>query len=113
MTTILLAPQKQQNTNHLAPAKVHPTLTLVSYPDEWPRQSAFVFSGTLICDDAASAQTVTFTREVCVRSVTLDGDPYEPSGAMSGGMAPSGSGILVHAQELVRANGDAVDDPSE
>jgi structural maintenance of chromosome 2 len=61
---------------------------------------AFVFSDTLICDDAASAQAVIFACEVCVRSVTLDGDVYELSGTMSGGAAPSGSGILVRAQEL-------------
>jgi structural maintenance of chromosome 2 len=61
---------------------------------------AFVFNDTLICDDPASAQAVTFAREVGVRSVTLDGDVYEPSGTMSGGAAPSGSGVLVRAQEL-------------
>jgi structural maintenance of chromosome 2 len=61
---------------------------------------AFVFNDTLICDDAASAQAVTFARNVGVRSVTLDGDVYEPSGTMSGGAAPSGSGLLVRAQEL-------------
>jgi structural maintenance of chromosome 2 len=79
---------------------VRPALTLVGYPDEVAEAIAFVFNDTLICDDAASAQAVTFAREVGVRSVTLDGDVYEPSGTMSGGAAPSGSGILVRAQEL-------------
>ena len=69
---------------------------------------AFVFSDTLICDDAASAQAVTFARNVSVRSVTLDGDVYEPSGTMSGGAVPSGSGVLVRAQEL-RAAEERVD----
>lgn len=36
-----------------------------------------------------------------VRSVTLDGDVYDPSGTLSGGSAPSGSGILVRVQELM------------
>ena len=79
---------------------MRPALTLVGYPDEVAEAIAFVFSDTLICDDAASAQAVTFAREVGVRSVTLDGDVYDPSGTMSGGAAPSGSGILVRAQEL-------------
>ena len=43
----------------------------------------------------ASAQAITFTCNVSVRSVTLDGDVYEPSGMMSGGAALSGSGMLV------------------
>jgi structural maintenance of chromosome 2 len=92
--------QKLQNARHLAPGKVRPALTLVSYPDEVAEAIAFVFNDTLICDDAASAQAVTFARNVGVRSVTLDGDVYEPSGTMSGGAAPSGSGVLVRAQEL-------------
>jgi len=79
---------------------VRPALSLVGYPDEVAEAIAFVFSDTLICDDAASAQAVTFAREVGVRSVTLDGDVYDPSGTMSGGAAPSGSGVLVRAQEL-------------
>jgi len=93
-------PQKLQNAKHLAPGKVRPALSLVGYPDEVAEAIAFVFSDTMICDDAASAQAVTFSREVGVRSVTLEGDVYEPSGTMSGGAAPSGSGILARAQEL-------------
>ena len=100
MTTNPPTPKKLRNANHLAPGKVRPALTLVGYPDEVAEAIAFVFNDTLICDDAASAQAVTFAREVGVRSITLDGDVYEPSGTMSGGAAPSGSGILVRAQEL-------------
>jgi structural maintenance of chromosome 2 len=66
---------------------------------------AFVFSDTLICDDAESAKLVTFSREVGVRSVTLDGDVYDPSGMLSGGSAPSGSGVLVKVQELLEVEG--------
>ncbi|KAH9957624.1 RecF/RecN/SMC N terminal domain-containing protein [Russula dissimulans] len=40
-----------------------------------------------------------FAREVGVQSVTLDGDVYEPGGTLSGVAAPSGSGVLMHAQE--------------
>jgi structural maintenance of chromosome 2 len=79
---------------------VRPALSLVGYPDGVAEAIAFVFSDTLICDDAASAQAVTFARQVGVRSVTLDGDVYDPSGTMSGGAAPSGSGVLIRAQEL-------------
>ncbi|KAF8468622.1 condensin complex subunit SMC2 [Russula ochroleuca] len=95
-----LSAEKLQNAKHLAPGKVRPAISLVGYPDEVAEAIAFVFSDTIICDDPASAQAVTFSREVGVRSVTLEGDVYEPSGTMSGGAAPSGSGILVRAQEL-------------
>lgn len=99
-TTTYTHMQKLQHANHLAPGKVRPALSLVGYPDEVAEAIAFVFSDTLVCDDAASAQAVTFARQVGVRSVTLEGDVYEPSGTMSGGAAPSGSGVLVRAQEL-------------
>jgi structural maintenance of chromosome 2 len=63
---------------------------------------AFVFGDTLVCDDAESAKLVTFSPQVGgVRSVTLDGDVYDPSGTLSGGSAPSGSGTLVKVQELL------------
>lgn len=64
---------------------------------------AYVFSDTLICDDAESAKRVTFSRDVGVRSVTLEGDVYDPSGTLSGGSAPSGSGVLIQVQELLEA----------
>jgi structural maintenance of chromosome 2 len=40
-----------------------------------------------------------------MRSVTLDGDVYDPSGTLSGGSAPSGDGVLVHVQELAGVEG--------
>ena len=97
--------QKLKNAKHLALGKVRPALSLVGYPDEVAEPIAFVFNDTLTCDDAATARAVTFARNVGVRSVTLDGDVYEPSGAMSGGAAPSESGMLVRAQELRAAEG--------
>ncbi|KAH9958739.1 SMCs flexible hinge [Russula dissimulans] len=95
-----LSSEKLQNANHLPPGKVRPALLLVGYPDEVAEAIAFVFNDTLICDDAASAPAVTFAWEVGVRSVTLDRDVYEPGGTLSGGATPSGSSVLMRAQEL-------------
>lgn len=63
----------------------------------------YVFSDTLICDDADSAKRVTFAREIGVKSVTLQGDVYDPSGTLSGGAAPNSNQILVRVQELLDA----------
>lgn len=88
----------------LAPGKVHLALSLVGYPQDVANAMAFVFGDTLICDDAESAKLVTFSPLVGgVRSVTLDGDVYDPSGTLSGGSAPSGSGTLIRVQELLEA----------
>lgn len=91
--------------NRLAPGKVHQALSLVGYPQEVANAMSYVFSDTLICTDADSAKKVTFSAEVGVRSVTLEGDMYDPSGSLTGGAAPSGSGILIRAQELMEIGG--------
>ncbi|KAF8621947.1 hypothetical protein AX15_007380 [Amanita polypyramis BW_CC] len=98
-----LSAQKLQAAQRLAPGKVRPALSLVGYAEDVANAIAYVFSDTLICDDAESAKRVTFSREVGVRSVTLEGDVYDPSGTLSGGSAPSGSGVLIQVQELLEA----------
>jgi len=61
---------------------------------------AYIFGNTLICADAESAKRVTFHQEVRMKSVTLDGDVYDPSGTLQGGSRPSGGGILSSLQEM-------------
>ncbi|KZT03117.1 condensin complex subunit SMC2 [Laetiporus sulphureus 93-53] len=95
--------QKLQAAMKLAPGKVRLALSLVGYSQEVANAMAFVFGNTMVCDDAESAKLVTFTSHV--RSVTLDGDVYDPSGMLSGGSAPSGSGVLIKMQELLEAEG--------
>ncbi|KAJ0363353.1 hypothetical protein COL922a_014476 [Colletotrichum nupharicola] len=60
----------------------------------------YVFGNTLICNDADTAKRVTFDPSVRIKSVTLDGDVYDPSGTLSGGSAPNSSGMLVTLQKL-------------
>ena len=61
---------------------------------------AYVFGDTFVCADKQSAQAVTFNKNIGVKSVTLEGDVYDPSGTLSGGAAPSSGGVLVKVQEL-------------
>jgi len=60
----------------------------------------YVFGSTLICADAETAKRVTFDPSIRMKSVTLEGDVYDPSGTLSGGSAPQSSGVLVTLQEL-------------
>ena len=76
-------------------------LSLVGYADDVSRAIAYIFGDTLICDDANTAKAVTFSRDVGVRSVTFEGDVYDPSGTLSGGAAPNSSKILVQVQDLI------------
>ena len=84
----------------LAPGKVHLALTLVGYEAEVEKAMEFVFGKTLIAADATTAKLVTFDPAVRLKSVTLEGDVYDPSGTLSGGSAAGGSGVLLTLQKL-------------
>lgn len=64
----------------------------------------YVFGSTLICADADTAKRVTFDPAVRMKSVTLEGDVYDPAGTLSGGSAPQTSGVLVTLQQLNEIN---------
>ncbi|KAF4622118.1 hypothetical protein D9613_009303 [Agrocybe pediades] len=106
ITPHTLAHHKLESAKKLAPGKVRTALSLVGYEDEVQKAIAYIFGDALVCDDADTAKKVTFAREVNVRSVTLDGDVYDPSGTLSGGSAPSSSKILIQVQELLGIDGE-------
>lgn len=85
---------------NLAPGKVDLALTLVGYDKEVSAAMEYVFGNTLICADADTAKKVTFDPNVRMRSITLEGDAYDPSGTLSGGSSPNSSGVLVTLQKL-------------
>ena len=84
----------------LAPGKVDLALSLVGYDDEVSAAMEYVFGSTLVCEDAETAKRVTFDPAVRMKSVTLEGDVYDPSGTLSGGSSPNSSGVLVTLQKL-------------
>ena len=87
---------------NLAPGKVDLALSLVGYDEDVLAAMEYVFGSTLICDDAETAKKVTFDPAVRLKSVTLEGDVYDPSGTLSGGSSPSSSGVLVTLGKLNR-----------
>lgn len=79
----------------IAPGKVDLALSLIGYDHEVSAAMDYVFGTTLICQDAETAKRVTFDQSVRLKSVTLEGDVYDPSGTLSGGSSPNSSGVLV------------------
>jgi structural maintenance of chromosome 2 len=67
---------------------------------------AYVFGDMLVCQDKETAQKVTFNKAVGVKSVTLEGDVYDPSGTLSGGAAPNSSGTIIKVQEVNKLEKD-------
>lgn len=75
-------------------------MSLIGYDDEVTAAMEYVFGSTLVCEDAETAKRVTFDPSVRMKSVTLEGDVYDPSGTLSGGSSPQTSGVLVTLQKL-------------
>ena len=75
-------------------------ISLVGYPASLSTAMSFVFGSTLICADSPTANAVTYNPNILVKSITLDGDVYDPSGTLTGGAAPKGGGVLVQVQEI-------------
>lgn len=84
----------------LAPGKVDLALSLVGYDNEVSAAMEYVFGSTLVCEDAETAKRVTFDPAVRMKSVTLEGDVYDPSGTLSGGSSPNSNGVLVTLGKL-------------
>lgn len=97
---MLTKKQKLRAAKQVAPGKVDLALDLVGCAEDVSAAMAYVFGDTFVCSDKQAAQAVTFNKNIGVKSVTLEGDVYDPSGTLSGGAAPSSSGILVKVQEL-------------
>jgi len=90
----------------LAPGKVHLALTLIGYDVEVEKAMEYVFGNTLVASDTLTAKKVTFDPSVRLKSVTLEGDVYDPSGTLSGGSAAQGSGVLLTLQQLNAITGE-------
>jgi structural maintenance of chromosome 2 len=84
----------------IAPGKVDLALSLVGYDEEVTAAMEYVFGSTLVCEDAETAKRVTFDPAVRMKSVTLQGDTYDPAGVLSGGSAPQSSGVLITLTKL-------------
>jgi structural maintenance of chromosome 2 len=89
---------------NIAPGKVDLALSLIGYDDEVMAAMEYVFGSTLVCEDAETAKRVTFDPAVRMKSVTFQGDTYDPAGVLSGGSAPQSSGVLINMQKLNEIN---------
>jgi structural maintenance of chromosome 2 len=68
---------------------VHPALSLIEYDPVIHPAMEWVFGQTFICKDMETAKKVTFHERILKKSVTLDGDVFDPSGTLSGGKYPT------------------------
>lgn len=79
---------------------VKPALALVDYDNDVDPAMKFVFGNTFICQDSSTAKQVTFHQNIRTRSVTLEGDLFDPAGTLTGGSRASTSSTLMQLQQL-------------
>eukprot|EP00605_Chrysophyceae_sp_TOSAG23-4_P001293 GSChrysophyteH1.ASY1.ANO1.1407.1 assembled CDS len=80
--------KKAGGTAHLA-------LELVGYESEVSRAIQYVFGNTIICDTSDVAKAVAFHPDVKNRTVTLEGDDFNPAGTLTGG-SNSNLGVILN-----------------
>eukprot|EP00968_Pinguiococcus_pyrenoidosus_P020950 scaffold2618_cov240-Pinguiococcus_pyrenoidosus.AAC.13 len=76
-------------------------LELVGYQQEVLKAMEYCFGSSFVCDNSEIARSLAFHPKIKTRCVTLDGDLYDPSGAMQGGGSSARQeSILRRLQEL-------------
>ncbi|OQS07771.1 structural maintenance of chromosomes protein [Thraustotheca clavata] len=77
-------------------------LDLIDYERDVEGAMEYTFGQALVCDSSNVAKAVTFHRNVMAKSVTLEGDSFDPAGTLQGGSAPSnGASILKRLHAVV------------
>ena len=95
-----IKPEKLAAAQKLAPNEVFLALSLIGSEPELEKAMSHVFGTSLVCKSHATAKKITFDKSVMLRSVTLDGDMYDPSGQLTGGAKSQSAGSLIKLQEL-------------
>lgn len=75
-------------------------LELIGYDDEVTRAMQHVFGQAIICNSSAVAEAIAFDNNIRCRTITLEGDTYDPSGTISGGSRNQIGALLTKMSEL-------------
>lgn len=81
----------------------HLAIDLVGFDAEVESAMKYVFGKTIVCRDMESAKRVAFDKQIRTRTVTLDGEIFDPRGTLTGGSMPSSGSMLLKLRELQAA----------
>ena len=62
----------------------HLAIDLVGFDAEVESAMKYVFGKTIVCRDMESAKRVAFDKQIRTRTVTLDGEIFDPRGTLTG-----------------------------
>ncbi|EFA76279.1 structural maintenance of chromosome protein [Heterostelium album PN500] len=84
---------------------VKPAIDWIQYDKSLTNAMNFVFGTTFIAKDKKQAHDVAFDPAVRVKTISLDGDEYNPAGTLTGGSKSQSGSVLSHIQKLNEMNG--------
>lgn len=64
---------------------VHTALSLIGYQPDLEAAMKFVFGSAFVCPNMDNAKAVTYDDKIQKRTVTLDGNSFDPAGTLTGG----------------------------
>ncbi|AET39444.1 condensin subunit SMC2 Ecym_4390 [Eremothecium cymbalariae DBVPG len=104
ISTRVLSDESLALAKKIAPGKVELALNLIGYEEDVSKAMQYIFGGSLICADAETAKKITFHPQIRARSITLDGDIYDPEGTLSGGSSNNTNSLLKDIQKYNEAS---------
>ncbi len=60
----------------------------------------YIFGKVIVCEDTETAKKLAFDPYVKMKTVTLDGDIYDPNGVLEGGYSQEIYGVLKKVKEI-------------
>ncbi|CAJ0959738.1 unnamed protein product, partial [Mesorhabditis belari] len=99
----VLANQKMQAAKRIARERNEDcwlALDLIKYEEPLSKVMEYVFGTTIICETKETASLITYNREIKTKTVTLEGDTYQPSGSGSGGSRDTRNSVIVAAKSI-------------
>ncbi|XP_021236824.1 structural maintenance of chromosomes protein 2 isoform X2 [Numida meleagris] len=82
---------------------VHIAISLIDYNSELQKAMEYVFGTTLVCSSMDNAKKVTFDKRIMKKTVTLQGDIFDPQGTLSGGASSHTTPILSKLKTMREA----------
>ena len=68
---------------------------MVGYKSQLQPAMEYVFGNSFVCKDMDCAKQVTFDDHINKKSVTLDGDVFDPAGTLTGGKTESVVCVII------------------
>eukprot|EP01132_Coremiostelium_polycephalum_P001504 gene1504-1896_t len=106
---------KLKNAEKVSGGKGNVKLALdcIEYDKSIQNAMNYVFGTTLIAKEKKYAQLVAFDKNIKTKTISLEGDEYNPMGSLTGGSRPANGSILSHIQKLNEANSQLKQNQSE